>query len=303
MSGALGPGRAYLALLAIALLWGSYPASAKLALRDFSPVFLVTVRCLIASAFLTALLARSSAGAFRELTPSALRAFLVLALTGVVGSMQLTYFSLSYTTAGNVVVLQVASPVMVAVGARLYLGERLRPVQWLGAAISALGVGVVITEGRLAALRAEELRLGDFVNLVGMTGWSAYTVYGKRVLGTYSPALATTGAYVVGRLGLIPLAVATAPLVPAPRLASPVAWFVVVYQAIVGAVAHVWWYRAVEVVGPSRSAIFMNLQPLMGLALAALLIGEGIGPWHLVGCAVVLAGVALTTGVRPGARA
>jgi drug/metabolite transporter (DMT)-like permease len=288
-----GPGRAYLALLLIALLWGSYPASAKLALRDFPPVFLVTVRCLIASAFLTALLARSSAGAFRELTPSALRAFLVLALTGVVGSMQLTYFSLSYTTAGNVVVLQVATPVLVALGARLYLGERLRALQWLGVGVSAFGVAVVITEGRLAALRPEELRLGDFINLVGMAGWSAYTVYGKRVLATHSPALATTAAYVLGTIVLVPLAIATAPLFPAPRLASPVAWFVVLYQALVGAVAHVWWYRAVEVVGPSRSAVFMNLQPLMGLALAALLVGEGIGPWHLLGCLFVLAGVAL----------
>jgi drug/metabolite transporter (DMT)-like permease len=258
-------------------------------------VFLVTVRCVIASAFLTALLARSSAGAFRELSPAAIRAFLVLALTGVVGSMQLTYFSLSHTTAGNVVVLQVASPVMVALGARLYLGERLRWRQWLGVAVSALGVAVVITEGRLASLRPEDLRAGDFINLAGMVGWSAYTVYGKRVLTTYSPALATTAAYVLGTLVLIPLAIVTAPLFPAPRVASPVAWVVVLYQAIVGAVAHVWWYRAVEIVGPSRSAIFMNLQPLMGLALAALLVGESIGPWHLLGCLFVLAGVGLNS--------
>lgn len=297
-----GPAQAYLALLLIALLWGSYPASAKLALRDFPPVFLVTVRCLIASAFLTALFLRSGAAASRELTPPALRAFLVLALTGVVGSMQLTYFSLSHTTAGNVVVLQVATPVLVALGARLYLGERLRPAQWLGVATSALGVALVITQGRLGALRPEDLRAGDFINLAGMVGWSAYTVYGKRVLATYSPALATTAAYVLGTLVLLPLAIATAPLFPAPRLASPVAWFVVVYQALVGAVAHVWWYRAVEVVGASRSAVFMNLQPLVGLALAAMLVGERIGPWHLLGCAVVLAGVALTTGVPPGPR-
>jgi drug/metabolite transporter (DMT)-like permease len=295
---ALSHGRAYAALLLIVLLWGSYPASAKLALRDFPPVFLVTVRCLIASAFLVALLVRSGAGATRELTPAALRAFLVLALTGIAGSTQLTYLSLYYTTAGNVVVLGVTTPVFVALGARLYLGERLLALQWLGVMVSTFGVVLVITQGRLAALRPDELNVGDFLSLAALAGWSAYTVYGKRVLVTYSPAFATTAAYVLGTLVLLPIAAVTAPLFPAPQLASPFAWFVVLYQALLGAVAHVWWYRAVDVVGPSRSATFMNLQPLIGLALAAVLVGEGVGLWQVIGCAFVLAGVALTTRVR-----
>ncbi len=59
--------------------------------------------------------------------------------------------------------------------------------------------------------------------------------------------------------------------------------------------AHVWWYRAVEVVGPSRSAIFMNLQPIVGIALAAALLGERVGLWQVLGTACILAGVGLTT--------
>lgn len=296
---ALTQTRAYLALLLIGFLWGSYPAAAKLALRDFPPLFLVAVRCTIASAFLVLLLLRQGAATFREIPPAGLRAFTILALTGIVGSTQLTYLALSHTTAGNVVILQVATPVMVALGARLYLGERLTTRQWLGVWLSALGVVLVITEGRLTDLAPEDLRSGDFINLAALAGWSAYTVYGKRVLTTYSPALATTAAYVIGTIVLIPLAALTAPLFPAPRLASPVAWLVVLYQALVGAVAHVWWYRAVEVVGPSRAAIFMNLQPVIGLALAALLLAESAGVWQLAGGVLVLGGVALTTGARP----
>jgi drug/metabolite transporter (DMT)-like permease len=300
---ALTQSRAYVALLLIMILWGSYPAAAKLALRDFPPLFIVAVRCTIASAFLVLLLVREGAAAFREITPAGLRAFAILALTGIVGSTQLTYLALSYTTAGNVVILQVATPVMVALGARLYLGERMAPVQWLGVWVSAFGIVLVITEGRLTDLAPEDLRPGDFINIGAIVGWSAYTVYGKRVLRTYSPALATTAAYVLGTLVLIPLAVIAAPLFPAPRLAAPVAWLVVLYQALVGGVAHVWWYRAVDVVGPSRAAVFMNLQPIIGLALAALLLSEGIGAWQLAGGVLVLAGVALTTGARPERRA
>ena len=128
----LSHARAYGALLLIVALWGSYPALAKLALHDVPPVILVALRGVIASVFLVAMLARSGAGAVNEITPAALRAFAVLAMTGVVGSMQLTYLSLYYTTATNVVLLQVATPVMVALGARVYLGERLSRRQWFG---------------------------------------------------------------------------------------------------------------------------------------------------------------------------
>ena len=48
-------------------------------------------------------------------------------------------------------------------------------------------------------------------------------------------------------------------------------------------------------VGPSQAAIFTNLQPIIGIVLAPLLLGERIGLWHVVGTLFVLAGVALTT--------
>jgi drug/metabolite transporter (DMT)-like permease len=287
--------RAYLALFVIMILWGSYPAMAKLAFRDVPPVFLTTLRCLIASLFLVGLLLRSGEATTRGLTPAAMGTFLVLGVSGLCLSMQLTYVAIYYTTAANVVILSAATPVMVAVVARVYLGERLGRVQWAGVAASAFGVLLIITNGRLAALRVEDLRAGDFINLVSIGGWTAYTVYGKRVLGTFSPALATTGAYVMGTLLLLPITAITAPFFPAPRLTSPLAWSVVLYQALAGALAHVWWYRAVAVIGPSRSAIFMNLQPVVGIALAALLLAEPLTRWQLIGGTFVLAGVLLTT--------
>ena len=48
-------------------------------------------------------------------------------------------------------------------------------------------------------------------------------------------------------------------------------------------------------VGASRSAIFMNLQPIVGVLLTGLMLGERIGAAELAGGAAVLGGVALTT--------
>ena len=62
-----------------------------------------------------------------------------------------------------------------------------------------------------------------------------------------------------------------------------------------GTFSHVWYYRGVRNVGPSVTAIFMNLQPLVGVALAALLVGETVGPAQVLGVALILTGVGLTT--------
>ena len=292
---ALSQTRAYAALLLIATLWGTFPATGKLAVQDFPPVFLTAVRAVIASTFLVLLLLRSGAETIRGLGPGSIRAFVVLGVSGLVLSTQLSYVGYAYTTAANAAILQAATPVLVALGARAYLGERLRRRQQAGVAVSALGVLVVVTDGRLWALRLEDLRAGDFITLAGLVAWMTYTVYGKRVVSTHSPALTTTAAYVAGTCVLVAEAVLTAPLFPRPALTSTRAWIVVVYHAFLGAVAHIWWYRAVDRVGASRAAVFMNVTPIVGVALAAALLHETIGIWEVVGTLLVLAGVALTT--------
>ena len=289
--------RAYVALLLIAALWGTFPATSKLVLGALPPTLLTALRAILASSFLVALVLRSSSDAMRPPMPETVRAFFVLGITGVVLSMHIAYWGIYTTTAANAAILQAASPIMITLGARIYLGERLRRTQQAGVALSMLGVLIVVTEGNLAELAPSEWRLGDFLTLFGLTAWTVYTVYGKRLIATVPPAVATTGGYVCGTLVIVPLAIVTMPLMPRPRLGAPLAWLVLVYHALLGAVAHLWWYAAVERVGPSRAAIFMNVTPLVGMALAAALLGEPIGPWQLAGVLLVLAGVALTTRV------
>src|SRR5437762_14232661 len=105
-----------------------------------------------------------------------------------------------------------------------------------------------------------------------------------------------------GTLLLAGVAAVSLRLMPRPRLASRIAGAGLLYHAILGAIAHLWWYAAVERVGPSRAAIFLNVTPLVGMALAAALLGEPIGPWQIGGVALVMGGVALTTRRATGDR-
>jgi drug/metabolite transporter (DMT)-like permease len=300
-----GPGQtgAYAALTLISVLWGSYPAFAKLALVAFPPLVLVALRCSIASIFLGALLLRRGWSEFTALRWRDLGPLAFLGFAGIFVSTGGTYLAIAFTTASSAVLLQPATPVMVAIGARLYLGERLGRLQWAGVACSAVGVGLIITKGSWRAVMHLNLRPGDFILLAAQVGWAVYTVYGKRVLARHSPVVATTAAYILGSLMLLPLPFLTAPLFAAPDFTSPVAWSVVLYQAILGSVAHIWWYEAVHAVGPSRSAVFMNLQPVVGVLLAWAMLGERITASGLLGGAAVLLGVALTSRRAPAGKA
>ncbi len=290
-----GQTRAYVALTLIATLWGSYPAFAKLALAHFPPYVLVVLRCSLASAFLALLLFRRGWDEFRALQWADVGTFAFLGFVGIFVSTGGTYLALAFTTASNAAILQAATPVMVAVGARLYLKERLRAIQWAGVLSSTAGVLLVITNGSWRAIVHLELLPGDFILLVAQMGWSAYTIYGKRILAAHSPAVATTSAYILGSAMLLPMTLVAAPFFSRPDFTSQTAWLVVTYQAFLGAVAHVWWYEGVKTVGPSRSAIFMNLQPVVGVLLAWLMLRESIEWPEVVGGALVLLGVALTT--------
>jgi drug/metabolite transporter (DMT)-like permease len=300
-----GPGQtgAYAALTLISVLWGSYPAFAKLALVSFPPLVLVALRCGIASIFLGALLLRRGWSEFTALRWRDLGPLAFLGFAGIFVSTGGTYLAIAFTTASSAVLLQPATPVMVAIGARLYLGERLVRLQWAGIACSAAGVALIITKGSWRAVMHLNLRPGDFILLAAQVGWAVYTVYGKRVLARHSPVVATTAAYILGSLMLLPLPFLTARLFAAPDFAAPVAWGVVFYQAILGSVAHIWWYEAVHAVGPSRSAVFMNLQPVVGVLLAWALLGERITLSGLGGGACVLLGVALTSRKAPAGQA
>jgi drug/metabolite transporter (DMT)-like permease len=290
-----GQTRAYLALTLISALWGSYPAFAKLALAHFPPFVLVALRCSLASAFLTVLLFRRGWEEFRELRWADLRVFAFLGFSGLFVSTGGTYLGIALSTAANAAILQAATPVMVALGARFYLGERLRRRQWAGVAASLAGVLLVITRGSWRAIAHLELLPGDFILLVSQAGWSAYTIYGKQVLAVHSPAVATTASYILGSAMLLPMMLVAAPFFPRPDFTSQTAWLVVLYQAFLGAVAHVWWYEGVKAVGPSRAAIFMNLQPIVGVLLAWVMLREAVAWPEIGGGALVLLGVALTT--------
>lgn len=286
--------RAYVGLLILVTVWASFPATAKLAMADFPPFVFGALRCLLGSLFLAAILGRRGIDEIRALSWGDLPSLGFLTFSGIFLSTAVMYPAIYLTTASNTIIIQAIAPVIVALGARLYLGDRLRRSQWTGITCSTLGALVFVTSGGWGTLHSPTVK-GDLLVLFVILGWSTNTIYGKHVMLVRSPAVVTAVAYLLSTVVLLPVALAATPFFPPPRFGAPTAWGVVLFQAFSGAVAHLWWYHGVKVVGPSRATIFTTLQPIVGVSLAAALLREPIGPAQIVSGLAVIAGVVLTT--------
>jgi len=291
--------RIYLLLVMVVVIWGSYPTLVKIALRDMPPFTLAAFRCVLASTILAVIFWRSTSPGEPPITRGDLAGLVVLGVSGITVSTGLFYVAVSLTTATNAVILTASTPVLVAVGGHLFVNERLSARQWSGVACSAAGVLLTVTRGEVRLLETPPSP-GDGLVLVGQVAWATYTLCGKRVLTRLSPRVATTAAYLIGTAFLVPLAVLLAPAFPPAVLTSVPSWGVVVFQGTLGTLSHIWYYRGIQSVGPSVTAVFMNLQPLVGVLLATLILGERLSAAQGLGTAAILAGVWLTARRAPG---
>lgn len=229
------------------------------------------------------------------------KVMLVLGVIGVGIHNTLAYLGLNYTTATNGVILNSFIPVMIITFSWLFLGERLAPMQLLGVAISLSGVLAILTQGSLQMLLAFRLNIGDIFIILSMAMWSAYTI-GLR----WKPAGLNVMSFllviaVIGNTCVLPLWIAEM------ALGYHVAWSWTIFAALVSVglfssvLAYLFWNRGVEVLGASVAGLFVHLMPVFGIVLAWLFLGESLMPFHIIGMALILCGIALTS--RYGGRA
>jgi drug/metabolite transporter (DMT)-like permease len=206
------------------------------------------------------------------------------------------YAGLQYTTATNGVILNSSVPIMIIVLAWLIYRDTITRVQSLGVAISMLGVFAILTRGDLAVLANFQLNKGDIIVVVGMVFWAAYTVFLRhKPVGLPGLALLACCAS-FGVVLLTPLFVVEMVFLDGRIELTPATLAAMLYVGIFPSfVGYIFWNRGVAEVGPNISGIFMHLMPVFGSLLAWLFLGEQIRVFHIVGIALILSGITLTT--------
>lgn len=219
---------------------------------------------------------------------------LLLSLTGFAFNNAISFWALQYTQALNALLIQSAGPLFVALWALLLFGVRLTGAQLAGIAISLAGVLTIILRGDLGALASIDFNRGDLMFGCSMLAFGLYSVLMTRRPVTHQMSLIvfTTGC---GALMLLPGAIwehLTGATLKFDAVTLGTLAYAVIFPSIL---AYLFFNRGIALIGPNRAAPFFHLVPVFGSAMAILLLGEELRTFHLLGYALVLAGVIIAS--------
>lgn len=286
------------------LFWGGTFVAGKWAVGEAPPFFVAFLRFAIASLVLWALVAWGRRGSDERfpLPEDGVQwaGLFSLGLTGVFLYNFVFLTGLSWTSATNGSLIVAFNPLLTAILSAWWLKERIRPVQTGGLLLALLGVGVVITRGSITVIRSLSINPGDLLMLGAPLAWALYTIAGKKVLRFFTPLVATAYASLIGTVLLLPAAALEGSLLSGVHRLTVYGWISVLQLSLLGTVVgFVWWYEGVELLGASRAAIFVNLVPLFGVLLSALILSESLVVSQLAGGILVVLGVGIGTLGKP----
>jgi drug/metabolite transporter (DMT)-like permease len=281
--------------VAFVAMWSSAFTSARILVADAPPFLALTVRFVISGAI--ALAIGWAAGQRLPRTRPQWAAVAVFGLCQNALYLGLNFEAMRTVEASVAVVVASLLPLIVAALGRLFLGERLAPVALAGLAAGVSGVLVIMTA-----------RIGHGADLYGIA---------LCLLGVLALAVATLlvrGASGEGDLWMIvglQMLVGSVVLFPAAVLLEEwrVDWtlplgLAFAYTVLVpGLAATMIWFVLVRRIGATRAATFHFLNPFIGVATAALILGERVSARDLLGVAIIMAGIlAVQLARSPGPR-
>ncbi len=251
------------------------------------------------------------ATAFVVLFPFGLRPFLrqwpvvrrrwrYLACTSLIGITLFNtflYVAAHTTTALNLSLIAITSPMFILVFARLFLGERITGRRLAGVAVVVCGIVLLVTKGDLGRLAALQFAVGDVWMLAGAMLFGGYSILVRRM-----PEPMEQGAFLFALFGLGTLMLAPGALwewQQGLRFAfTPLILGTMAYVGVGASLVAFWcWNKAVASIGPAQAGMVYYSLPLFSGIEAVLLLGEPVSWVHLVSGVLILGGI--RTATRP----
>jgi drug/metabolite transporter (DMT)-like permease len=227
--------------------------------------------------------------------------YLVLGTLGMFICGAWVYVGARTTGAMNIALIYSASPVLIALGAVLWLGENFGARQAVGVVLALTGVMHVIVKGQWLALAAVQWVAGDGWILAAMVSWAVYALLQKKWTSPLGSTARLAMICVGGVVMLLPFGLWEMHSPQTPPWSVRATGLVLAAALLPGLGAY-WLYGwSQKIIGASRVAVTLYLAPLYAALAAWGLLGEPLGWHHLMGAALILPGVYLVT--RPQAPA
>lgn len=282
-----GDGRlkqAYLALVALALIWGYTWIVVGVAGRDASPFFIAAVRAAVGAAVLFALLVVLR----KPLRPTPIRDTAIFGLLQTTGWIGLQTVAVVLGGAGKTALLAYTMPFWIVLLAWPFLGERLSALRWTALALAGAGLICIVLPLRSGALAADACAVG-----AGLA-WGAATVWSKRMQreggGEFDVLRLTAWQMVWGGIPLVLLALAIPEHV---RWTTSLVLAMAFLTTIAQAVAWVLWLFIVSRLPAGVAGIASLATPVLAVLFAALQLHEIPSPQELAGAGLLAAALAV----------
>lgn len=286
----------YLLLVIATCLWGGNFVMGKVLVAEIPPIILALLRWTVALTITLPLFGKQILQ-HRNVFLKRWKTVVFLALTGVAGFNTVTYVAVQYTGSINAALMNSAAPIMIVILSMIFLGEKFSVQRGIGILISMAGVLWIITHGSWSALARLNFNRGDLWMLLAVALWAAYSIGVKKIAGQLPANALLALTIVITVIVLIPIAMFELTF---QKPLPPHSWtgtiggilYIGIFASII---AFLSWNKAVTIIGPSRSANFLNLIPLFSAIFAILFTGEHLAFFHLAGASLILLGVFVTT--------
>lgn len=276
-------------LLLLAALWGASFLFTRIATPAFGPFAIAELRIAIAAVVLLALLAWR--GGLGELAPNARRLVFLGSVNSAIPFALFAYAALSIT-AGMAAIINATASLFGALVAWLWLRERLTALQWLGVAIGF--AGVLWLTGAKSGFQLGGTGLAMLAGLVATLSYGVAANATKHFLTGVRPLAIAAGSQSAAAVLLLPFAIAAWPVLPPTALD----WVSVVALGVFcTGLAYILYFRLIARVGPAKTMTVAYLIPAFAMLWGALFLAETVTPAMLAGCAVILVGTSLATGL------
>jgi drug/metabolite transporter (DMT)-like permease len=284
------------ALLVTAIMWGSNHVVARAVHQAVPLPAMVFWRWSLALVLLVPI-ALPQMRRDRELLRRDMRDIAVGGVVGV-GIFSFLLFGGAYQSlAIEVGIINATTPAWVAViawlGGRSLLGRR----GWLGLLLAFTGTVVIVAQGSLAVLATVDIRIGNLWSLIGAIVFAWFSLKVRAWSREISPlSLTTVTAWIGCLLVIAPVYLiwlaAGGEAIAFSGADRSQAWAGVVYVALGPTLlGNVCYLFGVAVIGPQRAAAFIYLSPVFSTLFSVGLLGETLYPFHLVGFALIVAGL------------
>jgi len=223
--------------------------------------------------------------------------WLVISFMGVITIStfnSVVYFALNYTQVINAVLMLAAIPAATIIFSSLMNIEKTNIFQILGLLLSIIGIGSIISNGDVQKIISLSFNKGDLWMLVCVITWALYSTLLKKNKFKFSQFSLIQLMVSAGILFLIPQFFYEKSIgleVNFNEAFFSILFYVVVFPAIA---AYYCWQKGVEIIGPNRATMFIQLMPLFSAVMAIFIFKEKFELYHFAGACFIVSGIYLS---------